>query len=554
MSKKVTLVLLFCIVVLASVLRLWQLGEVPPSPDWDEVALGYNAYSIMQTGKDEYGKFLPIILRSFDDYKPALYVYLVIPAVKLFGLTVFAVRFPSVVVGILTVIATYFVVKELMSFSNKYRNKDLLPLLSAFFLAISPWHIQFSRIAFEANTGLALNIFSALFFLKGLRNKTFLFFSILCMSLSLYVYQSEKGFVPFLFLSLVSIFRAELFSLPRKYLLAVCLLGVVVATPLVYVTLSDKANLTRAKGVSVFTEETPVVHKYAQRIIEDKENNDFFGLIVDNRRVAYAKAVLANYLAHYDAYWLFLSGDLNRHHAPEMGLLYLFELPFLLIGIYHLLFGNFDKKIKLFIFSWFLIAPIPASISTGVPHAVRTLNFLPIFQIFTSIGLLHVYFFIKQKITLQVAKLGAYFLIFLFFTFNFLYFLNQYFVQQNYFFSQAWQYGYKEAVDIVREKENKYDKIIVSNKPHLDQSYIFFLFYLQYPPSFYQKEAVSSSGGFRENHAFGKFEFRPIDWNMERKDIKRLYVGLPKDFPDNVSLLKTIFFLDGEPAIKIVEG
>src|SRR3990167_8598168 len=94
MNKKI-FIFLTIIIGIASVLRLWQLGKVPSSPDWDEVALGYNAYSILQTGRDEYGKFLPIVLRSFDDYKPALYVYLAIPAIKLFGLNVFAVRLPS---------------------------------------------------------------------------------------------------------------------------------------------------------------------------------------------------------------------------------------------------------------------------------------------------------------------------------------------------------------------------------------------------------------------------------------------------------------------------
>ena len=89
MSKKIIL-LLTLIIIVASILRLWQLSKVPSSPDWDEVALGYNAYSIMQTGRDEYGKFLPIILRSFDDYKPALYAYLAMPTISIFGLSVFS--------------------------------------------------------------------------------------------------------------------------------------------------------------------------------------------------------------------------------------------------------------------------------------------------------------------------------------------------------------------------------------------------------------------------------------------------------------------------------
>src|SRR3989344_1501138 len=95
LMKKLSKLLFVSIILIAFVLRFWQLGNVPPSPDWDEVSLGYNALSIMQTGKDEYGQSLPVILRSFDDYKPALYTYLVIPFIKVFGLTTLAVRLPS---------------------------------------------------------------------------------------------------------------------------------------------------------------------------------------------------------------------------------------------------------------------------------------------------------------------------------------------------------------------------------------------------------------------------------------------------------------------------
>ncbi|MDQ5900873.1 MAG: hypothetical protein QG600_451, partial [Patescibacteria group bacterium] len=155
--KKTTL-LLILVILLAIILRFFQLGSVPPSPDWDEVALGWNGYSIMMTGKDEYGKFLPVVLRSFDDYKPALYAYLTIPFTALLGLTAMATRMPSAVFGVLTVLATYLLINEISK--NEY-----VALLVAFLLAISPCHIQFSRIAFETNVGLSFNVFMALFFI-----------------------------------------------------------------------------------------------------------------------------------------------------------------------------------------------------------------------------------------------------------------------------------------------------------------------------------------------------------------------------------------------------
>ena len=158
---------MFCLVLLiAIVLRSWQLGSVPPSPDWDETALGYNAYSLIRTGMDEYGTRWPLVFRSFDDYKPPLYVYLTIPAVAAFGLETWVVRLPSVVMGVLAVMGTYMLVRELF---YREKKRDLLALLSMGLLAISPWHIQFSRIAFEANTGVTLNIWAVATALRALR-------------------------------------------------------------------------------------------------------------------------------------------------------------------------------------------------------------------------------------------------------------------------------------------------------------------------------------------------------------------------------------------------
>src|SRR3989338_1229714 len=128
---------LIFIFILATVLRFYQLGQNPPSLNWDETAHGYNAYSILVTGRDEYGYRLPLSFRSFDDYKPPLYTYLVVPSIAVFGLSDFAVRFPSAAIGVLAVLATFLMVYEL--FKN-YK----IALLSAFFLCISPWHLQFS--------------------------------------------------------------------------------------------------------------------------------------------------------------------------------------------------------------------------------------------------------------------------------------------------------------------------------------------------------------------------------------------------------------------------
>lgn len=560
MKRKITYLILFLIIVIASILRLWRVGDVPISPDWDEVALGYNAYSIMQTGRDEYGEFLPIILRSFDDYKPALYAYLIIPFIKIFDLTVFAVRLPSAIFGILTVFGVFFLIKELFSLEIKKQDSNkplIIALLVSGLLAVSPWHIQFSRIAFESNVGLAFNVFAALFFVLGLRKPWLLTVSAFFMSVNLYVYQSEKVFTPLLLIVLVTIFRKELFLIPKKYIVTAVMLGIVVSLPIAYYTFSNREALSRAKDVSILANTTPFLQENVQRLIRDRERHDYFGLILDNRRVTYLKTITSSYLSHFDLNWLFIKGDIARHHAPSMGLLYLWELPFLLMGTYSLIFGGFPKKTKALVFAWFLIAPIPASITSGVPHAVRTLNFLPTFQIFTALGILSaLYYVLAIKHQLLSIKLRYLFIAsyILFISLNFFYYLNQYFVQQNYFHSQYWQYGYGEAVSAIKDVEGDYSKIIVSNLPPLDQSYMFFLFYLKYPPSEYQKEVRLASGKLNEIHRFGKFEFRPIHWDTESKDKKILYMGTREDFPINVDLVKAVYFYNSRESKEPIES
>lgn len=546
MSKRI-FILLTLIIVVASTLRLWQLGKVPSSPDWDEVALGYNAYSIMQTGRDEYGKFLPIVLRSFDDYKPALYAYLTIPSITVFGLNVFSVRLPSAIFGILTVLAVFFLVKELFK-------KENIALLTSFLLAISPWHIQFSRIAFEANVGVALNVLGILFFLKAFKKPWFLLLSSLMWGLSLHVYQSEKVFVPLLITILAFSFRKDFFLIRKKYILISLIIFSIISLPLIHFTLSNKQALARAKGVSIFSNSS-IIESNTEKIARDRINNDILGLVLDNRRVEFVKYIAGGYLSHLDFNWLFIKGDIARHHAPGMGLMYLIELPFILVGIYILIFGSFSKKVKAFIILWFLIVPIPASVTNDVPHAVRAINFLPILQILTAIGVIAVITTVSN-IKYQILNLKIKYLIlslfFLIFIFNFTYYLNQYFVQQNYFHARYWQYGYENIVGYISTVQKDYEKIIVSNATTMDQSYIFFLFYLKYDPHKYLSEGGTLTGKVEGKNKFANFEFRKFNY-YEENEKNILLIGSSSDFPEVFKTIHEINFPDKSLAIKVVE-
>ncbi len=515
-----------------------------------------------------------------------MYAYLIIPFIPLFGLSDIAVRLPSALLGIVAVVSTFFLVKELLSINPKPQitNNKLkivssrsekdpvgnnllengnLPagrrgwkmataLLASLLLAISPWHIQFSRVAFESNIGLTCNILLVLFFVMGLRRNWVFLLSGLFAALSIYTYQSEKVFTPLLVLSLVLIFRKEIFTLPKKYLVSTVLIGALVALPMIIFTVSSEHGLARAKGTSVFSSQDDLLKYSIQKLDRDTKENNYIGYVFDNRRVEYTKLIFSGYFAHFDFNWLFITGDAERHHAPYMGLLYIWELPFILIGIYAAIFSPWMRryrKLQLVIFTWFLLAPVPAAITNDVPHAVRTLNFLPTFQVFIAIGILQTIQFVKQYLVLgiryKVLSYILYSLVFILITGNSVYFLNQYFVQQNNFYSKHWQYGYKEAVAYAVDHQDKYEKILVSDKVPLDQSYIFFLYHMKFPPQEYQ----NTQG---VNHSFSKFEFKAIDWKADSTRSNTLLIGSPGEFPEVIPADHMINYLDGQPAIKIV--
>ena len=196
--RKYTNIFIFVLIIfLASVLRLYKLGEVPGSLDWDEASIGWNAWSILKTGTDEYGKAWPVSIRSFNDYKPPLYVYAAIPSMAIFGKTEFAVRLPSAFAGILTVAITFFLVKELTK-------NHLFSVLCSLLLAISPWAIQFSRVAFEANLALLFFVAGAtllVYFINRQKN-IFLLSSFFFFIFSIYSYHSPRLVIPIFLLGI----------------------------------------------------------------------------------------------------------------------------------------------------------------------------------------------------------------------------------------------------------------------------------------------------------------------------------------------------------------
>lgn len=186
--KKNKLTILILIILIASFIRIFELDKVPYGLFTDEVSEGYDAYSILKTGNDRYGNYLPLIFRSMDDYILPFYNYSIIPFILLFDISAWAVRLPAAIFGILSVIIVFFLVRRMFN--------EKIALLASFFLAVSPWHSHYSRIAFPAIGFSFLFILSFFLMYKGLENKKYFILSSIPFALSFYTYHTSKLFIP----------------------------------------------------------------------------------------------------------------------------------------------------------------------------------------------------------------------------------------------------------------------------------------------------------------------------------------------------------------------
>jgi len=551
MLKKITVsgwICLLIILLLSIFLRFYKLGSNPPSLDWDEASLGYNAYSILKTGADEYGNHLPIAFRSFDDYKPPVYVYLTVPSVALFGLNEFAVRLPAALIGVAAIVVVYFLVKEILINWDKEK-REYIALASAFFLAISPWHLQFSRAAFEGQAGMFFLILSLLFFFKGLKNKYLYLLFAVSFVLSIYSYHSFRLINPILLVVLLALFFKQLIK--QKILVVASLIIIAVFSSNAYLSFFSSAGSgARLSMVTVFSD--PVLQmKSAKNVEIAKKNSDLVGEILNNRRLIFIPTIVEGYFSHFNFNFLFVHGDGGvQHHAYNMGMLYLWDFPFVILGIIFLL-RKIDRRIFL-LFILFLLAPIPAAITTGPPHPVRAIAMIPAFQIFSSTGLILIlYALFKNKH--RIVGIIISFLIIAGLALNAKYYFESYYVTTPVKYGYFWQYGYKEALSYAKENESGLKSIIMTYE--YDQPYIYYLFYNKIDPNWYQKNWDYNKNGEvdRFKRIIGKYIFRNIDYSKDKNIANTLLIAAPKEIPNNVNVIKTIKFPDGKIAFKIVK-
>ncbi len=543
--------ILIAVIFLAAILRLWQLGSNPPSLNWDEVSHGYNAYAILTTGRDEWGQKFPLTsFRAYGDYKLPLYIYTTVPFVAVLGLSEQAVRLPSALAGVGSVVFIFLLVNRL--FKSSY-----LALTAALLLAISPWHIALSRAAFEANLALYLGILALYLFVKGLDNEKFLLpVSFLILGLSTYTYNSAKIFAPLLILALLILYRKKLINQIKLTVLSISVFFLLFFPHLLI--------FPTPEGQARFYWSTILDQGAINRIGELRINSSLppiLSRVLYNKPIFFLTHFVSNWLYHFNPYFLFIKGGTHYQYSiPGRGVMYFTSLPFLIAGVIWL-WRLRNKSAKL-ILIWLVLAPIPSAMTRESPHLLRAIFLLPPLQVITAGGLIYAGGLLPK--VYRRFYLGG---IALIFGWSLISFMIAYFGNYRLNYSFAWQYGYKEMTAFIGKNYHNYQQIIITKK--YGEPHEFLLFYLKWPPEKYYRDPqlvrFYQSNWYWVDR-FDKFYFvndwqipKDLNWHWLTESglvipkAKTLLVTSPGNYPDGWRKLQTINFLNGEAAFEIYE-
>ena len=525
MNKK-TYLIFFLILISALFLRLYKIHAVPPGVNRDEASIGYTAYSLLLTGRDEYGIQYPLSFQSFGDWKLPFYIYATVPFVKIFGLSELAVRLPSVIAGIGTIVLTFIFIK------NLFKNVTLA-LIVALLVAISPWHIHLSRVESESNVAVFFIVLSIVFLLKSVTSKAwFIIPSLLFFALTYYIYAGNYIFTTLLLTGIFILYRRQL--LHNKFLYPGIALFLAFFLLISYHSVFS-ANKTKLSGISIFSDPS-IVHEKIELQRNDHENqSEIVGKLFHNKVLFATERFVQNYLNSYSPEFLFIKGGENRaHNILNFGNMYLIEAPFFLLGIVLLLLSRKKPESKLIIF-WLLIAPIASSITKDAPNTNRMFSVFPALPITTGIGL---YATLTYSIRHKIMKYGLVFFIFAALV-NMSIYLDRYYVHFPRNEGEYWGIGYKKLLSTLTEEKYRTKKIIIAKPEH--SHYIFLLFYSAYDPQIYQRIAKRyppTNDKFVHVKGYDRFEFRDIDWSKDIKAKNTLLIDVPEDIPPIIKIKK----------------
>jgi 4-amino-4-deoxy-L-arabinose transferase-like glycosyltransferase len=523
MNKKNVFIVLSIIVLFGTILRFWKLGEIPLGLYQDETAIGYNAYSILQTGKDEYGRSFPLYFESFGDFKLPVYIYMTAVSERFFGLTPFAVRFPSAFFGVLTLIVFFFYVRELLK-------DDLVSLIATFLLAINPWHIHYTRATFEVSIVLfafTTGIYALLLSFRK-HNVISFFFGTLFFIVALYSYNLTRLLSPVLYIGFLVLEQKPLKKLNKPGFAVTALIAGIALLPFA-MTLISHGGINSASGTLINS--SAVIGASIREFRSYMTQNHIpFGFLFATPLLT-LKQYAENVASYASVPFFFISGSGHGNHGiGVIGQFYLYELITILVGLVILIKNKFQAR---FILLFSAIATIAvASLTREAPHATRSFSLLLTYPILSALGLRTIYMYFKKKHLAGVLTAILSLLI----TYSFMYYCVAYFVRFPIAYAPSWRSEDLAVANYITTQGNKYNKVIFDTEA--GYVYTSLLFYLRYSPAEFLntvRRTPPDSEGFRQVLSFGKYEWRPVNWNTDMRQKNVLIITSKKALPDSVS-------------------
>lgn len=519
-----------------------------PSLNWDEISHGYSAYSILKTGKDEWGASWPVIFRAYGDYKLPVYIYLTAISEHFFGLTALSVRLVSILSGVLLVLFSYLLAKKFFG--------SVVGLATACLVALAPWSQFLSLGAFEANLAQLFVVAGVYFYV--IRNRWSLAISMFLLGLSVWAYNSERVFVPLLLGALIVLYRRR-----TKFSLLVV---AVFFIPMFYQLFFADVGGARYKNVAIL-DQGAIAQIETWRA--DSELGPQLSRLVFNKATYFGSKFMENYVAHFSPNFLFFKGGDNyQFNIQNHGLLYWVDILPILFGLFYLIKTKNKLESRLLLV-WLILAPIPSSLTREAPHTLRAITFLPLPMIISAIGIWQTVGWWQKRVKKPVAINLPIFIYVGIYAYLAAGYITNLFYDYPKNYSQAWQYGYKEVVNYTKSNYRKYDQIIVTKK--YGEPHEFFLFYWSWDPQEYRNdpklERYAQSDWYWVD-SFDKFIFvndwdipKTADgtWITERKkpieiDKKTLLITSPGSYPAGWNKLETVDFLNGDTAFEILEN
>ncbi|MBU4134722.1 glycosyltransferase family 39 protein [bacterium] len=495
---------LVLILALSAFLRISKLGQIPCGIYCDEAANGYDSFCILKSGADMYGRIMPWVINHHNiDFLEPLYVYLSIPFIALFDLSVFSTRLLSAMTGILTVFSVFLLAREL--FGKK------TAIIAALFIALSPWHVHFSRVAFRAILSPFFITAGLFFFFRSFRAPASLIASAMAFGLVLNSYTAAKISVPLMLLVLFILYRKELISAS-----------------------ANNKSFSRCAMWSAFILFFLVLAAYVPFLFY--KNPHFGGLSVFSTAENPFLLFIKNFFRHLSPGFLFISGDANlRHGIPGFGQSLHIMALFAASGILFA-FKN-EKKKFIFLVSFFLLGILPAAVTNkGIPHALRAITGMPFLEIISAYGAFKLYeFFAKKKLRGKIITA----LLILLFILNSAWFVDNYFRRYASESRDWFQNPAIEAFNYARTVQGNYKYMVFSDT--LVHPYILPLFF----------EKINPAEPLKENKIKYIISVSDIDGTYKALKKEGIFIVAPDELPE----ARTLYCLlnqNNELSVKVI--